>query len=94
MFSKLTAALIVGGFFLLRTLLTSGRRPPGLPPGPPTIPLFGNMHLVSPSISAMADRTDHSDSFQRHTFTVPKMGERVRANLLADAGLESTHYII
>ncbi|KAK8060326.1 cytochrome P450 [Apiospora saccharicola] len=32
--------------YVLTKLLRIGRRPPGYPPGPPTVPLLGNLHLV------------------------------------------------
>ncbi|KAK6853248.1 hypothetical protein PG995_010060 [Apiospora arundinis] len=32
--------------YMLRKLLRIGHRPPGYPPGPPTVPLLGNLHLM------------------------------------------------
>lgn len=44
-FGAVGLVLLYGVLRLLRV----GRRPPGLPPGPPTIPILGNLHLVSRS---------------------------------------------
>lgn len=42
---------VIGGGALfmygLVSVLRIGRRPKDLPPGPPTIPVLGNLHLVS-----------------------------------------------
>lgn len=32
--------------YCIITLLSVGRRPKDLPPGPPTVPILGNLHLV------------------------------------------------
>lgn len=45
MFSLLTIFILVAlGLGGLR-LSKMGRRPPDYPPGPPTLPIIGNMHL-------------------------------------------------
>ena len=47
--AAITTTLIVAAlFFLLFPLLRVGRRPKGLPPGPPTVPILGNVHLLPP----------------------------------------------
>jgi hypothetical protein len=40
---------VVAFVVLLVRILRIGRRPAGYPPGPPTVPLLGNIHLVSSS---------------------------------------------
>ncbi|KAJ6487800.1 cytochrome P450 [Mycena sanguinolenta] len=42
--SLFIGGVVVAGCFL--HLLNVGRRDPGLPPGPPTAPLLGNLHLI------------------------------------------------
>lgn len=42
----LIVAVLGLGLIPLAKLLTVGRRPKGAPPGPPTIPILGNLHLV------------------------------------------------
>lgn len=39
----IVSLLIALAVFRLRNI---GRRPKGLPPGPPTLPLIGNLHLI------------------------------------------------
>lgn len=46
---SLTLLFVVGALSLLVQVLRLGRRPANYPPGPPTIPVFGNIHLVSQS---------------------------------------------
>ncbi|KIV84705.1 hypothetical protein PV11_00473 [Exophiala sideris] len=41
-----TVVIIAIVVFLVVKLLQTGRRPAGLPPGPPTIPILGNLHLM------------------------------------------------
>lgn len=48
MVGALSMAAIIAALLLLSRLLLIGRRPAGLPPGPPTLPIIGNIHLVCP----------------------------------------------
>jgi hypothetical protein len=40
-----TVIAVLTTYFLYR-LLRIGHRPRGIPPGPPTVPILGNIHLV------------------------------------------------
>lgn len=61
-----------------------GRRPSGLPPGPPTVPVLGNIHQVCKLRDAYT-HTVNDDCFPapniRATQAVPQMGTRVRPYL-------------
>jgi hypothetical protein len=59
-------------------ILQIGRRAPGLPPGPPTIPLLGNLHLVCPVLHHRLTVTDlHPDALQKAPSAVSEMGTRI-----------------
>ena len=44
---QFTALVLLLSILLLRKLSKLGSRPKDLPPGPPTVPILGNIHQVS-----------------------------------------------
>lgn len=66
-------------------LLKVGQRPKGLPPGPPTLPIIGHMHLVCINDSILGTiMLNITDAFSGCTSTVRGLGARVRSCLFLD----------
>lgn len=73
------AAILYGVFRLLQV----GRRPKDLPPGPPTLPILGNLHLVrEPALCDNLCLPTSSDAEGETPRAVPKMGARIRVHRL------------
>lgn len=73
-------SLVALSFAALAVLLLAkfskiGQRPPGLPPGPPTIALLGNLHLVClRGTNSLNIFLMDLDANKKAAFTVSKMG--------------------
>lgn len=86
--------------FVLIFVLRVGSRPKDYPPGPPTLPLLGNLHLVSLlNLSRVLNNVDWApDAVQGQSSSISKMGRRIRvcsldfylSNLLTDSVDPST----
>ena len=79
--SAAVAALLV--VYGLARLLSIGRRPKDYPPGPPTLPILGNIHQVSRrclcfEVSQTIVLTGKLDAQERCTPAVREVGSRVR----------------
>lgn len=87
----ITVAIVIG----LWRLLSIGRRPKNYPPGPPTLPLLGNLHQVPAFLQCDHHQlTNSTDADSRRSSAIRKMGKRIRPSIQSDARHQDTHRFV
>lgn len=74
----LIVALGAAILYAITKLLAVGRRPSDFPPGPPTLPIIGNLHLVCWHLVGPFLQLTHTDARQKTPPAIPEMGSRIR----------------
>lgn len=76
-----TILSLLGFCYLAWTLRNVGRRPPNFPPGPPALPILGNIHQVSVPITYNAGNCaliyHVPDAPLKPSSPVPQMGRQI-----------------
>ena len=75
-FYGIAAAAAIALLLYFVTMSGIGQRPHDFPPGPPTIPILGNLHLVRHLIPR-SNLTDRVDAQQETARAISKMGSRI-----------------